>query len=424
LLKSEILCTIFITTTAGNLRIFRKIKMSTRIIPSTRVTFFDLAAYVTLGAVAAVGIFEIPYLLYRWLAMGMLILVGILISRTVTTDDSLDPRQTQLSLALQTLMVSGMLAFTPGSSVFVILFYVLSVEAMLTNSFRVGLLWLGVFGLVSALNFIYANGWPAGLGDLLPMIAGYFFFGVVANSLYRAAQAQRASQKLLLELNQANQQLRENARQVEKLAVVEERNRLAREMHDTVGHRLTVAAVQLEGAQRLIPNNPERATQIVGTVREQVREALNELRQTVARLREPLEADLELLPSIHSLAESFTEATGLVVHLTLPARIPEITGPFHQALYRTTQEALTNIQRHAQASQAWLHLELADNSLILSISDDGRGYPEAEPTAGFGLIGLRERAGLLGGSLTLGSRPEGGAQLTLTLPMQTEVESA
>ena len=85
--------------------------MSTRIIPSTRVTFFDLAAYVTLGAVAAVGIFEIPYLLYRWLAMGMLILVGILISRTVTTDDSLDPRQTQLSLALQTLMVSGKIRF-------------------------------------------------------------------------------------------------------------------------------------------------------------------------------------------------------------------------------------------------------------------------------------------------------------------------
>jgi len=398
--------------------------MSTRTIPSTRVTFFDLAAYVTLGAVAAVGIFEIPYLLYRWLAMGMLILVGILISRTVTTDQALDPRQTQLSLALQTLLVSGLMAFTPGSSVFVILFYILSVETMLTNSFKIGLIWLVIFGLVSAVNFIYAVGWPAGLGNLLPVIAGYFFFGVVANSLYRAAQAQRASQKLLLELDQANQQLRENARQVEKLAVVEERNRMAREMHDTIGHRLTVAAVQLEGAQRLIPNNPERAAQMVATVREQVREALNELRQTVARLREPLEADLELLPSIQRLVDSFTEATGLDLHLALSADIPSLPGPTRQAVYRTIQEALTNIQRHAQASQAWLQLEVSDDRLVLIISDDGIGYPETRQNNGFGLIGLRERAALLGGSFTLGARSEGGALLTLSLPLQTEAESA
>lgn len=398
--------------------------MSTQNIPSTRVAFFDLAAYVTIGAVAAVGIFEIPYLLYRWLSMGMLILLGILISRTITTGEALNPPQTQLSLALQTLLISGLLAFTPGSSVFVILFYVLSAEAMLTNSFKVGVLWLGVFSLVSAANFIYANGWPIGLGNLLPVVAGFLFFGVVANSLYRAAQAQRASQELLLELNQANQQLRENARQVERLAVVEERNRMAREMHDTVGHRLTVAAVQLEGAQRLIPNNPERAAQMVATVREQVREALNELRQTVARLREPLEADLELLPSIRRLAESFTGATGLVVHLKLPADIPQLSGPIHQALYRTIQEALTNIQRHAQASQAWLQLEVLDDRLVLSISDDGRGYPETETTTGFGLIGLRERAGLLGGSLNLSARNGGGALLILSLPLQTEAKNA
>ena len=392
--------------------------------PFSRTALFDLAAYVTIGAVAAVGILDIPYLLYRWTAMLMLILIGVLISRTITSGEGLDRGQVQLSLALQTLLVGGLLAFTPGSSVFVILFYLLSAQAMLTNSFKVGVLWLGIFSLFTAVNFFYAEGWPGGIGDLLLMMAGYFFFGVVANSLYRAARAQHASEILLNELNLANQQLRENARQVERLAVVEERNRMAREMHDTVGHRLTVAAVQLEGAQRLIPNNPERAAQIVGTVREQVREALNELRQTVARLREPLESELELLPSIRHLADAFADATSLEVHLSLPDAIPEVSGPIHQALYRTTQEALTNIQRHAQANQAWLKLVLDENRLVLSISDDGHGYPQTEQPGGFGLIGLRERAGLLGGKLTLGTRPEGGAQLTLSLPMQTEADHA
>jgi len=392
--------------------------------PFSRTALFDLAAYVTIGAVAAVGILDIPYLLYRWTAMLMLILIGVLISRTITSGEGLDRGQIQFSLALQTLLVGGLLAFTPGSSVFVILFYVLSAQAMLTNSFKVGLLWLGIFSLITAVNFFYAEGWPGGLGDLLPVLAGYFFFGVVANSLYRAAQAQRASELLLHELNLANQQLRENARQVERLAVVEERNRMAREMHDTVGHRLTVAAVQLEGAQRLIPDNPERAAKMVGTVREQVREALNELRQTVARLRAPLESDLELLPSIRHLADGFAEATGLDVHLSLPDAIPAVSGPIHKALYRTTQEALTNIQRHAQANQAWLQLVLDDDGLVLTISDDGHGYPQTEQPGGFGLIGLRERAGLLGGELTLGARPEGGAQLTLSLPLQTEADHA
>ena len=227
--------------------------MSIQTFPSNRMAFFDLAAYFTIAAVAAVGILEIPYLLYRWLAMIGLILIGVLFSRTVTHGETLDTLQKQISLAIQTLLVSILLAFTAGSSVFVILFYLLSAQAMLVNSFKVGLLWLAIFSLVSAVNFIYANGWPGGLGNLLPVVAGFFFFGVLANSLYRAAQAQRASQALLLELDLANRQLRENADQAEKLAVIEERNRMAREMHDTVGHHLTVAVVQLEGAQRLIP---------------------------------------------------------------------------------------------------------------------------------------------------------------------------
>ena len=202
--------------------------------------------------------------------------------------------------------------------------------------------------------------------------------------------------------------------------MAEERNRLAREMHDTLGHRLTVAAVQLEGAQRLIPRDPQRAAHMVGTVRDQVREALSELRRTVAALRTPLAADLPLPTALARLAAGFEGATGLAVHLTLPEEMPALPDTHRLALYRAAQEALTNVQRHAQAQDVWLQLARQDETVTLTVGDNGVGAPVDAERAGFGLRGMQERAAQLGGELALESRPDGGAQLFLRLPLPTE----
>jgi signal transduction histidine kinase len=191
-------------------------------------------------------------------------------------------------------------------------------------------------------------------------------------------------------------------------------------MHDTLGHRLTVAAVQLEGAQRLIPRDPERAARMVGTVRDQVREALSELRRTVATLRTPLEADLSLPTALARLATGFEGATGVAVHLTLPQDMPPLPAAHRLALYRAAQEALTNVQRHARARDVWLRLTCQDGAVALLVTDNGVGMPADAEGAGFGLRGLRERATQLGGQLSLGSRPDGGAHLSLRLPLPTE----
>ena len=177
------------------------------------------------------------------------------------------------------------------------------------------------------------------------------FFGAFANALLRADAARRESQALLDELQQAHEQLQEYALRAEEMAVVEERNRLAREMHDTLGHRLTVASVQLEAAQRLCPTDAERAAGLVGTVREQVREALGELRGTVATLRSPVEADLQLRSALRRLMDHFEEATGLTIHRVLPDEMPPLPDAHRLALYRAAQEALTNVQKHAEASR-------------------------------------------------------------------------
>ncbi|MEA2008739.1 MAG: sensor histidine kinase, partial [Chloroflexota bacterium] len=205
---------------------------------------------------------------------------------------------------------------------------------------------------------------------------------------------------------------------VEELAISKERNRLAREMHDTLGHRLTVAAVQLEGAQRLIGENPEKSAKIVGTVRQQVREALRELRGTVATMREPLQVDLPLQKALPRLIASFEEATDIQVHLVFEDSVPTLTKAYRLAVYRITQEAFTNIQRHAQAQNIWVWVFLKEDCLVIIIADDGVGFPEQISENTFGLVGIRERASHFGGLVYLESRKGGGAQLRVEIPVR------
>jgi two-component system sensor histidine kinase UhpB len=185
-----------------------------------------------------------------------------------------------------------------------------------------------------------------------------------------------------------------------------------------------VSAVQLEGAQRLIPDDPKRAAAMVATVREQVREALADLRRTVAALRTPLQADLPLSTALFRLISSFQGATGLTVHTTLPEELPDLPALHRLALYRAAQEALTNVQRHAQAHEVWFELNQGDQEISLLVGDDGRGIGEGAEMVGFGLRGLRERTVQLGGKLDLESRPGGGTQLRFCLPLPAEEADA
>ena len=197
-------------------------------------------------------------------------------------------------------------------------------------------------------------------------------------------------------------------------------------MHDTIGHRLTTAAVQLEGAERLTAREPERAAAMIGASRQQVRSALQDLRLTVGRLREPVETELPLSQALQRLAASFQEATGLAIHLELPEAACAMTPAQRLALYRTAQEGLTNIQRHASAHQAWLRLECSSERISLQVMDDGCGLPagvnlaDGQVGAGFGLRGLQERAAQLDGAITLTDRAGGGAILTIQLPIQED----
>jgi signal transduction histidine kinase len=315
-------------------------------------------------------------------------------------------------LLAETAVVAGLTFLDP---VAMLLGFVLSAHAMVLLPRRVGIVWIAFLVVITGSLAIYHLDWVRGLLVTFAYMAGYASFGFAYYARERANTALQESEALVAELQTAQRQLRDYAARVEELVVAEEHTRLAREMHDTLGHRLTVTSVQLEGAQRLIPSDPERAARMIGTARQEVQEGLSELRRTVSTLRTPLEADLALPLALRRMVDNL-EDTETAIHLVLAEELPPLPSTHRLALYRIAQEALTNVQRHARASNVWIRLRQQENGIVLEIEDNGIGLGASQ--AGFGLRGMRERARQLGGELVLSPRPGGGTRITARIPLE------
>ncbi len=390
-------------------------------------SLLSMAGYVTVLAVSIGGVAAMDVrAAYQYLALLFIILFILTLPMREQLQRGMGQAQTHIYLSVQTLLVTGLLLLDTdnheSSFLFSLLFVVVTGTALLTLPIGVASPWLGLASAITLANQILRWGWELGLRNGLPLIGSYLFFGALSAALRRAEIAQADSQRLLQRLRATNAQLEQYAAEVESLAVIEERHRLSREMHDTVGHRLTVSAVQLEAIQRLIPNDPQRAAVLAGTVRQQVREALSELRETVATLRTPVEDETTLPAALSRLVSGFRQATGIIVRINVPQDSQERIGSsLHRlVIYRAAQEALTNIQRHAEARQAWIDLTIDAGRIRLTIHDDGRGFPEGAESLGTGLRGVKERAAQMGGHVRLGTGPAGGAQIEVSLPCGEE----
>lgn len=375
--------------------------------------FIRAVGYFTILTVTLLGLRIIPAGIPRLVGLGILLLFVMLFA--LVNRSPLPRHVMHFYFAVQSIEVATLMVIMPGWGVFPILFFVLSAQAMVEFKEREGILWVAGFTLITALVFFSTVEWPSALLISLPFTAGYWFFAAFARALKNAEQERNKSQQLLADLQRAHRQLQEYAARAEELAISEERNRLAREMHDTLGHRLTISAVQLEAVEKLLRAEPERAALMITTVKEQIRAALADLRQTVATLREPLESDLPLEHALPRLIANFRRATGIEVTLSLPPSLPALTPQQRLTLYRAIQEGLTNVHKHAQATHAWVTLESNGESITLLVRDDGHGPQGGE--GGFGLRGLRERAAQLGGKVDFGPAPEGGSLLRLKLPL-------
>jgi signal transduction histidine kinase len=217
----------------------------------------------------------------------------------------------------------------------------------------------------------------------------------------------------MAELEEANAQLAAYATQAQELAMTQERNRLAREIHDNLGQTLTIVNVQLEAAKAVMDSDPDRAWDAIDKGQEMAKKGLTDVRESVAALRESPLSNRTLREAIASLVEE-SQSSGIVSEFKVSGEARALENKVALALYRAAQEGLTNVRRHARASRVDVLLDFQPGEVRLEVRDNGVGATET--AGGFGLLGIRERMHLLGGRLEIHTGPGQGFRLTASVP--------
>jgi signal transduction histidine kinase len=302
------------------------------------------------------------------------------------------------------------------------------------------MLTLAVVIFLSYCGFLDFLTWPltkVNWGDLLGNAITFFSLTIVCLTIQYLI-GEREERNCLMrklsqtntELEEAHHRLEETATQEQELAVLRERTRLAREMHDTLGHALVLISVKLEAAQRLRERDPQRCDQELEASKEIVRESMRELRASIANLRSP---SLEREPACRALsryAREMAQRAELRVSYDLHPDIEGLPESVEEALWKVGQEALANIEKHAQAQNVLLHISRQPGHVFLKIVDDGVGLPadlcqHAEendasyesPAGHYGLSGMLERVKNAQGQLAIAANGNHGTSVEVTLPL-------
>ena len=262
------------------------------------------------------------------------------------------------------------------------------------------------------------------VNNLIIFTLGLIFAITIARTVTKEKESRVQAEQLLTELETSHQQLKAYSEQVAELATTRERNRLARDIHDTLGHYLTVINVQLEKALAFRKLNPQEADQAVSDAKRLASEALQDVRISVGALRATEEAFTFSTAITNLAARVRSEALSIEVVIT------GSDGGFSKqaliTLYRIAQEGLTNIQKHARASSVCLSIHFLEYEAQLSMSDNGHGFdisllhrrqPGQDGQYGqYGLLGVQERLETVGGHLQVDSHPGEGTHLQVTVP--------
>ena len=200
-------------------------------------------------------------------------------------------------------------------------------------------------------------------------------------------------------------------KEVETLAATLERTRIARDIHDSLGHTLTTLDIQLEVAQTLRQRDPEQARQALDTAKLLASQCLTDVRRALQTMRQ---TNFNLNQALGTLVEQVQQNQPFKIQMQV--NLPQLPLQTSHQLYCIVQEGLTNIRKHAQATHARLQSQFTSDSVTLELIDDGKGFDLELPRSGFGLRGMQERVQLLGGELKIDSAPDQGTYIQVTIP--------
>jgi signal transduction histidine kinase len=243
-----------------------------------------------------------------------------------------------------------------------------------------------------------------------------FMFGGILLSLQLLVDRIVAEKQAKEELAIANQRIRSYALKAQEMGSLQERNRIAREIHDSLGHSLTALNLHLEMALKLSQVKPEKSREVLAEAKRLGSIALNDVRQSVSAMRSDPLQNQDLPTAIQKLAAEFEFSNNLKPLCHLDA-MPQIPQSITTTIYRIVQEALTNISKYAQASEVRIEIYRRPTELELRIIDNGQGFIPTNNVTGFGLQGMRERVLSLQGRFAIISEPQQGCQIVAIIPV-------
>lgn len=352
----------------------------------------------------------------HWAAAGLTAAQGMLYVVTIAGRSSVSDRRLALyfiggiSLWVAAALIQPLIWWL-GLTYFGQMFGLLPIRAAIVGTF-----------LVIVLVILTISRWD--IARVTPgLLIGFGFQWLVAMAIYLfISSVIRTSEErgaLVAKLEAAQRELRAAREKDVELAALRERERLARDLHDSLGHALTTIAVQLEAIQRLYRVDPERGAEHVEELKALTRSSLADLRRSLDGLRAPGLGERKLSEALPALCVEAGRRAALEVVCRVPPEADSLSPAVQEALWRVAQESLTNVEKHARARRVHMRLELQPDAATLTIQDDGIGIPPgAEARRGhYGLRGMRERVEGLGGAFTLASGKDGGALVTAVLPL-------
>ena len=355
---------------------------------------------------------------YLWLLSMILVAYGILLGfQPLITKSS--PLRGHIYLGLQTALIIGAMLLYYELDFFALLFLPLGGQAMLLFPRKTAIIWVVIFGTAIIVGQTIQFGWPEGLSFTFLYLAGLFFIASFSTLMMRADEARIQSDRFLDELQQAHLQLQEYAGQAEELATVKERNRLARELHDSVAQTLYGLTLQAEAASRkLSAGKSDEVAIYLAEIRESAQQTLKETRLLIFELRPPILEEEGLASALRARLESVESRSGLKTQINL-AEVGRLPSGIESGLYGISNEVLNNILKHAHASEIKVSLGKMAGKIVLEISDNGIGFDldSAEQHGGLGLKGMQERAEQINADMQISSG-ENGTQVTVEVPYE------
>jgi signal transduction histidine kinase len=317
-------------------------------------------------------------------------------------------------LGVQAGIVIALYFVAPGADYWAITLLPANILAMRAFSRRLGFVWVGIYTVVISVMLIYGHGMPDALNYISVYLAAYLLLSSYSLTLKKTEEARSQSQALL-------KQVRSYANQVQELAVVEERNRLARELHDSVTQTIFSMTLITKSALILQDREPGKVREKLVNLQELSQNALQEMRELISQLRPLSIADDGLYPVLRRHFEGLLKRDNLRVEFRGDdgTQLPIAPGK-QQELFRVIQEALNNVVKHAGTKDAAVDLRQTAGGIALEIEDAGEGFDTtlvAPGPAHFGLSSMAERVEELGGSIDVISAPGKGTRVRVAIPV-------